>query len=133
MPRWRCAAALRESARIATSVGRVPLKMSIGLHTGTMHAYLVGDSHRELIITGPGATGTIEMEGTADAGEILVSTAVRDALPRGAATVAKGDGWVLKWRKPPVAPVGPRAPPRRSDRGGGALHPGRPARPPADR
>ena len=104
-------AALRESARIATSVGRVPLKMSVGLHTGTMHAYLVGDSHRELIITGPGATGTIEMEGTADAGEIVVSRAVRDGLPRGAATVAKADGWLLKWRKAPVAPVGPR--PRR--------------------
>ncbi len=103
--------ALRESSRIATSVGRVPLKMSVGLHTGTMHAYLVGDSHRELIVTGPGATGTIEMEATADAGEIVVSSPVRDALPRGAATVAKGDGWVLKWRKAPVAPVGAR--PRR--------------------
>ena len=103
--------ALRESAQIATSVGRVPLKMSVGLHTGTMHAYLVGDSHRELIVTGPGATGTIEMEATADAGQIVVSSAVRDALPRGAATVAKGDGWVLKWRKAPVAPVGAR--PRR--------------------
>ncbi|MET0827053.1 MAG: adenylate/guanylate cyclase domain-containing protein, partial [Acidimicrobiales bacterium] len=103
--------ALRESAQITTSVGRVPLKMSVGLHTGTMHAYLVGDSHRELIVTGPGATGTIEMEATADAGQIVVSRAVRDALPRGAATVAKGDGWVLKWRKAPVAPVGAR--PRR--------------------
>lgn len=101
-------AALRESARIPTSVGRMPLKMSIGLHTGTMHAYLVGDSHRELIITGPGATTTIEMEATAGAGEIVVSAAVRDALPRGAVGMAKGDGYLLRWRKAPLASSGPR-------------------------
>src|SRR4029453_8662698 len=104
-------AALREAAQIATSVGRVPRKMSVGVHTGTMHAYLVGDSHLELIVTGPGATGTIEMEATADAGEIVVSRAGRDPLPPAAAPGARGDGWVLKWRKARVAPVGPR--PRR--------------------
>ena len=37
------------------------------------HFFLVGESHRELLVTGPGATRTVEMESTSEAGEILVS------------------------------------------------------------
>ena len=46
-------AALREAAQIQTSVGRVPLKMSVGVHDGTVDVFSVGGSHRELIISGP--------------------------------------------------------------------------------
>jgi class 3 adenylate cyclase/tetratricopeptide (TPR) repeat protein len=50
---------------------------------------------------------TTEMEKTADPGEILVSSGTRNQLPEGAATTAKGDGWLLKWRKAHCIAPGP--------------------------
>ena len=99
-------AALREAAQIQTSVGRVPLKMSVGVHDGTVDVFSVGGSHRELIISGPTATMTTTMEATAEAGEILVSPDVALALPAGSADVVKGAGRVLRWRGAKVAPSG---------------------------
>lgn len=90
---------LRDARSYETSAGRLHLKMSVGLHSGNVHLFRVGDSHKELILTGPAASMTTEMEETAVAGEILISSATRDALPKGAATKAKGDGWLLSWRK----------------------------------
>lgn len=71
---------LREIGRLDTSGGIVTLRMSVGLHSGEFNFFLVGDSHRELIITGPGATETAEMESSASAGEILISPATAQAL-----------------------------------------------------
>ena len=51
-------AALREARTLPTSVGRLNLKMSVGVHTGAFHFFRVGDSHRELIVAGPAATMT---------------------------------------------------------------------------
>jgi class 3 adenylate cyclase/tetratricopeptide (TPR) repeat protein len=99
--------ALRESAKIPTSVGKIPLRMSVGVHTGPIDLFLVGDSHRELIITGPTASVTTEMEGTADAGEIAVSSAIKDALPSGYTGAAKGNGWTLRKRSIPFWKCGP--------------------------
>ncbi len=95
--------ALRESRQWRTSVGRLELGMSIGIHAGVVHLFRVGSSHRELIVTGPAATTTTRMEKSAGTGEIVVSDATAAALPAGAATVPKGDGWLLRWRK--VQPV----------------------------
>ncbi|HEX2404693.1 MAG TPA: adenylate/guanylate cyclase domain-containing protein [Acidimicrobiia bacterium] len=39
-------AALREASKEKTSVGRINLKMSSGIHTGTVDFFLVGSSHR---------------------------------------------------------------------------------------
>jgi class 3 adenylate cyclase/tetratricopeptide (TPR) repeat protein len=100
--------ALREATTIPTSVGRINLRMSVGLHTGPIDLYLVGDSHRELIITGETATTTTEMEAAASAGEILVSTRLAELLPRSAAGDPKGPGVLLRWRKPGADPVGPQ-------------------------
>ena len=36
--------------------------MSIGIHGGLLDFFLVGDLHRELVVTGPAATRTVEME-----------------------------------------------------------------------
>ncbi len=99
--------ALRESAKIPTSVGKIPLRMSVGVHTGPIDLFLVGDSHRELIITGPTASMTTEMEGAADAGEIVVSSAIKEALPSGYTGDAKGDGWTLRKRSVPLWQCGP--------------------------
>lgn len=46
--------------RTQASAGQVNLRMSVGIHSGRCHFFLVGDPalHRELIISGPGASVT---------------------------------------------------------------------------
>jgi class 3 adenylate cyclase/predicted ATPase len=91
-------AALREARTLPTSVGRVNLRMSVGIHSGVFHFFRVGDTHHELIVTGPAASTTTRMEATADAGEIVVSSATADHLAHGAVGAQKGDGHLLRWR-----------------------------------
>ncbi len=98
--------ALREAAQIPTSVGRVALRMSVGIHTGTVHLFRVGSSHRELVITGPAATRVELMESEADAGEILVSPETAHRLPAAALGAPKGPGVLLRWRRAPVPSSG---------------------------
>lgn len=92
-------AALRRASKEWTSVGRVNLKMSSGIHSGPVDFFLVGGSHRELIVTGPTASMTTEMETTADANEIVVSQAVKDELPGDFVSTRKGNGWLLRKQK----------------------------------
>ena len=105
-------AVLREAANYQTSAGKLHLKMSVGVHSGTVHLFRVGDSHKELILTGPAASMTTQMEETAVAGEVLISSVTKAAIPEGAAPGKKGDGWLLKWRKPRLECCGwgPRLP-----------------------
>lgn len=91
--------ALRAAAQYQTSVGRLRLRMSVGIHSGPIHLFRVGESHHELVIAGPGGTTTTLMEKTAEPGEILVSEGTRDRLPGGATGDRKGDGWLLRWRQ----------------------------------
>jgi class 3 adenylate cyclase/tetratricopeptide (TPR) repeat protein len=61
---------------LQTSTGmRVRLKISQGMHAGTFSCFVLGGNHRELMVTGPGVTETVECEGTAVAGQILLSAA----------------------------------------------------------
>src|SRR5689334_18384023 len=92
-------AALREARTLPTSVGRLNLRMSTGIHSGTFHYFRVGESHRELIVAGPAASTTTRMEAVADAGEIVVSEATAARLPARACGESKGDGRLLRWRK----------------------------------
>ncbi|HUG08806.1 MAG TPA: adenylate/guanylate cyclase domain-containing protein [Acidimicrobiia bacterium] len=103
---------LREARSYETSAGRLALKMSVGLHSGTLHLFRVGESHKELILTGPAASMTTEMEETAVAGEILISPAVKEAIGGEGADEAKGSGLLLKWRKARIECCGwiPRVP-----------------------
>jgi class 3 adenylate cyclase/tetratricopeptide (TPR) repeat protein len=77
--------AMRALGRVRTSAGSVTLGASMGVHSGSVLLCLVGDSHREFLITGPTATGVVQMEGAANAGEILISSAthalVHDVFP----------------------------------------------------
>lgn len=98
--------ALRQASRQSTSVGKISLKMSSGVHTGSIDCFLVGQSHKELVVTGPAASVTTEMEATADAGEIVVSDAVKAAVPANFIGSAKGDGWFLKKREITHQPSG---------------------------
>src|SRR4029078_4407421 len=65
---------LRAIGRPKTSAGAIQLKMHAGLHSGRFQFFLVGSSHRELLIAGPAASRTVEMEAASEAGEILLST-----------------------------------------------------------
>ncbi len=90
--------ALRQAAAVPTSVGRLSLKMSVGIHSGEIHLFLVGSPTRELLILGPGATATAEAEKAAEAGEIVVSppTAARLASD---AVRSRADGELLLRRR----------------------------------
>jgi len=72
---------LREHGRFTTPVGDVRLRMSVGATSGEFHFFLVGDSHRELIVTGPSTTETVAMEEAAGSGQILVGPAMAERLP----------------------------------------------------
>ena len=91
-------AVLRDARTYETSAGRLHLKMSVGLHSGAVHLFRVGDSHKELILTGPAASMTTQMEETAVAGEVLISSATRSGISANGLK-KKGDGWLLSWRK----------------------------------
>ena len=79
---------MRQVGLLDTSVGRVRLRMSIGVHSGTFDFAFVGPMHRELLITGNAATVTARLESSAEAGEILISPRDRirtaRAVPRAA-------------------------------------------------
>ena len=89
-------ATLRSIGKLDTTAGKVLLRMSVGVNTGAFHFFLVGESHRELIVTGPAASRTVDMESTATAGEILVSTDTAAHLPAETLGQPKGEGVLLK-------------------------------------
>ena len=88
--------ALAELGQPQTSVGPVELKMHVGIHADTYDFFLVGESHRELLLTGPGVTRTVAMESGAEAGEILVSEETAATLPDEIFGEAKEGGRLLK-------------------------------------
>ena len=88
--------ALRERGRMHSSAGFVSLRMSVGIHTGVFHFFLVGDAHRELIIAGPDATRTVIVESQASAGEILISAATASCLDPRSVGRPKDGGFLLR-------------------------------------
>jgi class 3 adenylate cyclase/tetratricopeptide (TPR) repeat protein len=88
--------ALAELGEPQTSVGPVTLKMHVGVHADTYDFFLVGASHRELLLTGPGVTRTVAMESGAEAGDILVSDETTAALPEQVLGEAKAGGRLLQ-------------------------------------
>lgn len=105
------AAAMRERMRrvgvLDTSVGRVRLRMSVGVHTGNFDFHLVGHRHRELLITGEAATVTARLEATAEAGEILISSQTAGLLPPECSGDGKGTGILLAHSPRPRLPDQP--------------------------
>ena len=95
-------AELRRSGTFSTSSGKVTLRMSVGAHTGLFHFFLVGGSHRELIVAGPAATETVTMEGAASAGQVLLSPALAATLPAANRGRPLGPGVLLTGSPPAV-------------------------------
>ena len=99
--------ALRAAGPPAVPGARTTLRMSLGVHCGTVHLVLAGHAHREPVFAGPVVSDVLRMEQRAGAGEIVVSPAVAAQLPARLLGAASGDGRLLAG-----APPGPdRAPP----------------------
>ena len=96
----RAAAAMRRELHqigaIHTSVGLVRLRMSVGVHTDCFQFFLVGDSHREFVISGPGASETVLMEAVAAASEILMSPSTARFVPDSLVGAWKAGGFLLR-------------------------------------
>lgn len=86
---------LRHVGRIRASGSDVVLRMSVGVHSGPYAMFLVGGSHRELVVGGSGATAVVEMEGLASAGQILLSPDTASLLPRSCVGDPLGSGMLL--------------------------------------
>jgi class 3 adenylate cyclase/predicted ATPase len=87
---------LRSAGRIKTTAGLVTLRMSVGVNSGNFQLFLVGGSHKELMVAGPAATETVLMENTAEAGDILLGPSTARAMTVGALGAEKGDGVLLR-------------------------------------
>jgi class 3 adenylate cyclase/tetratricopeptide (TPR) repeat protein len=99
---------ITRTGKLRTSVGTARLRMSIGIHTGDFTLFLVGESHRELLLTGPAATMTARLESVAEAGEVLVSPETATALPPSVLGDPKGPGILVRTSpRPPVVPSTP--------------------------
>ena len=85
-------------------VKRIELGISQGVHSGTFDLHLVDAGHRELLVVGPGMSATVNCEGAAERGQILLSheaAALLDDADLGATT---DEGRVLQ-RCPSAEPV----------------------------
>ena len=89
-------ARLRQVGRINTSAGRVVLRISMGVHSGTFHLALVGGSHRELIAVGPGVTAAVQAEEMAAAGEIVMTVATSEQLAPSCRGPARTAGFLVR-------------------------------------
>jgi class 3 adenylate cyclase len=103
---WRMQQRMEKIGRLKTSAGPFRLAMSVGVHSGLFHFFLVGSRHRELVLAGPGATATAAMEAAAQAGEILVSSATAGLLVAPALGPRKGPGYLVVGppKEPPARP-----------------------------
>ncbi len=100
-------AALRDAQRDPLAAGRISLRMSVGVHSGKVNLFMVGTSHRELLICGPAASTTVRLEQTAEAGEIVVSEAMANSLPPSLLGAAKGPGFLVRTRRVVAEGPGP--------------------------
>jgi class 3 adenylate cyclase/tetratricopeptide (TPR) repeat protein len=86
---------LRDVGRIRAGGSDVVLRMSVGVHSGSYAMFLVGGSHRELLVGGRAATTVVAMEELASAGQVLVSPGSAALLPRGCLGAEVGSGVLL--------------------------------------
>lgn len=73
----------------------VTLRISIGAHTGSFDAFVVGHSHEDLVLAGPATSETMRMEAAAGAGQVLVSDDLAAALPEDCLGERADGGWLV--------------------------------------
>jgi class 3 adenylate cyclase/tetratricopeptide (TPR) repeat protein len=103
---WQMRERLRAFGRNPPITGIPRLRMSIGIHSDRFQFFLVGGSHRELVVTGPGATQTVECEAVAEASEILISQKTAALLDSRVLGTPKGPGRLLAAAPAVVRPAG---------------------------
>src|SRR5262245_20149209 len=104
---------LRRVGRLDTVAGSVVLRLSVGVHSDDFRFFLVGETHRELVVTGPAVTETVLMETMAQAGQIVISERTAAAIPRRSWGAPLAVGRLLG--SPPDAPMEPAAVPLQGD------------------
>jgi class 3 adenylate cyclase/predicted ATPase len=97
-------AALRQIGKFEIPGGRINLRMSVGVNSGVFDFFLVGQSHRELLIVGPEVTTTVRMESAASAGQILMSPTTAAGLSGRMTSEGPGGGRFLR-RAPSSVPT----------------------------
>ena len=104
--------ALRAAGPVVAPGARTTLRMSMGVHSGTLALCLAGRSHREPVVAGPAVTTTLRMEKAASAGEIVLSPSLAATLPARMVGAPCGPGLLLKAapRGPDLAPAEPPLP-----------------------
>ena len=65
---------------IATSVGRVTLRVSVGVASGPVDLVMAGDTARGIFVAGPTTSAMVRLERAARAGEVLVDERVAAVL-----------------------------------------------------
>ena len=94
---------IRKVGALDSSQGRVRLRMSVGVHSGTFPMFLAGaDDALELLVVGEAATCTVDTEAAADAGDILVSSSTAAQLEPDWLGETKGPGVLV--RRIPLQP-----------------------------
>ena len=104
--------ALRAAGPVVAPGARTTLRMSMGVHSGTLALCLAGRSHREPVVAGPAVTTTLRMEKAASAGEIVLSPSLAATLPARLVGAPRGPGLLLRAapRGPDFAPAEPPLP-----------------------
>ena len=87
---------LRTVGRIDVSGVRGTLRMTVGVHSDEFHFLLVGESHWEHLVLGPGAKGIVDTEGIADNGQIVLSATTAASIPARCVGAPVGDGFLLR-------------------------------------
>ncbi len=93
---------LRDVGRLTAGSSTVTLRMSVGVHSGEFHSFLVGDRFHDLVVAGPGASTVVALEGAAEASQILISAATASQIPARCVGEPTGPGFRLA-RAPGVA------------------------------
>lgn len=94
---------------VETSVGRVNLRVSIGVATGPVDLVMAGEADRGLFLVGPTTTSVVRMEREATAGEVMLDLATAAGLDPEQLREGRGGGCLLRRVIPPAHAVG--APP----------------------
>ncbi len=82
--------------------GTVRLGISIGVHRGAFPVFLPLGVHRELLLTGPDVSATLQRESDAEAGEIQITAAVAEQVPAKVVGAPVEGGYLLRRNPEPV-------------------------------
>jgi class 3 adenylate cyclase/predicted ATPase len=105
---WEMRATIRQAGKVRGTSASASLTLSAGVHSGEVLLFLAGTSHRELIVAGPAATLTSQIQKDAPPGQIGISHATAAALGPGLAGGPAGPGLLLQ--APPKAALAPARP-----------------------